>query len=219
MSKVYIFGMNSLAEMLQFYLSESGICVEGFTLNREFISGELKQAEKITAIEDLLEQYPPQELNIYITIAYTKMNQVRKSVFSFLKEKGITVCSYIHPTAVIAQNAVLGEGNIILERVVVQPFAELGDGNILWSNVNISHHDKIGDFNYFAPGAVIAGRVEIGSENFFGANCTVKNDIYVHKRCLIGAGAYLNQSLQEEQVFVPNKGMLLGISSKKVVLK
>lgn len=219
MKKVYIFGTNPLAEMLQCYLSESGIGVDGFTLNKEFIDPKMQQTEKLVAIEDLLDQYSPEMLSVYVTIAYKQMNQVRKSVFSFLKKKGINICSYVHPSAVIAKNAILGEGNIILERTVLQPCAELGDGNIIWSNVNISHHDKIGDFNYFSPGTTIAGRVSIGDLNFFGANSTVSNDICVPEKCLIGAGAYLNQNLQPEQVYVPSKGKLLKNKSGDIYLK
>ena len=219
MKKTYIFGTNSLAEMMQFYLQESGIPVSGFTLNKEFIGEELQQSGKVFAIEELLDQYPPQELYIYVTIAYKEMNQIRKTVFSFLKDRGVNICSYIHPSAVIAKNVILGEGNIVLERTVLQPFSELGDGNILWSNVNISHHDKIGDFNYFSPGSTIAGRVEIGNLNFFGANCTVSNDVCISERCLIGAGAYLKQNMQPERVYVPNPGMLLHKNSLDINLK
>lgn len=209
MRRVYIFGNNSLAEMLWFYLSEEGINVEGYTLNKAFIDEELERRGDFYAIEDLLEQYPAQELYIYVSIAYKNMNQVRKSVFEFLKGQGVNICTYIHPSAVIAQNVVLGVGNIILENSVLQPYVEMGDGNIIWSNVNISHHDKIGDFNYFSPGVTVAGRVQIGALNFLGANCVVSNDIFILERCLVGAGAYVKHSMQPEQVMVPSAGTVL----------
>lgn len=49
----------------------------------------------------------------------------------------------------IVQNAVLGEGNIIIGNVTVQPFAKLGDCNNLLNAVNVSHCDIIGNYNYF----------------------------------------------------------------------
>lgn len=219
MRRIYIFGNNSLAEMLWFYLSEEGINVEGYTLNKAFMDEELERREDFYAIEDLLELYPAQELYVYVSIAYKNMNQVRKSVFEFLKGQGVNICTYIHPSAVIAKNVILGEGNIVLENSVLQPYVELGDGNIIWSNVNISHHDKIGDFNYFSPGATVAGRVQIGTFNFLGANCTISNDVCISERCLVGAGAYVKANMQANQVLVPSTGNVLEKKSSEMRLQ
>lgn len=218
MKRTYIFGNNSLAEILEYYLKERGVSVAGYTLNEEYIGVKRKQSEKLVAIEKLLEQYSPAELEVYVTIAYKNMNQPRKKVFAFLKDKGITIGSYIHSSAVVASNAALGEGNIVLEGATIQPYVQLGDGNIIWNGVNISHHSVIGDFNYFAPGAVILGRTGIGSLNFLGANCTVSNDIHISEKCILGAGAYVSQDMQSEQVYVPCRGEVLKKSSNCIEL-
>lgn len=218
MKRTYIFGNNSLAEILEYHLKESGVRVAGYTLNKEYINEKEKQTEKLVAIESLLEYYSPSELEVYVTVAYREMNQPRKKVFAFLKEKGISICSYIHSSAIVASNVVMGEGNIVLEGATIQPYVQLGEGNIIWNSVNISHHCRIGDFNYFAPGVVVLGRTEIGNLNFLGANCTVSNDMRISEKCILGAGAYLNRDMKPGQVYVPSRGKVLEKSSHHINL-
>lgn len=144
------------------------------------------------------------------------MNNIRKQVHLWLKEHNIEILSYVHPSAVIAQNAVLGEGNIIMEHVTVQPFTKLGDCNILWNGVNISHYDNIGNYNYLAPGVTMAGYVNVGNCCFLGTNCIVKNKAVITDEILVGAGAYVYKNLNDKQVFVPQRGIVLDKTSDEI---
>ncbi len=210
--KEYVFGNNALSDMLIHYLTEQGHEIVGKTLNKEFVDGAIKDNNTLLpllSIEDEVSKYGEQNIGVYVTVAYKNMNKERQRIIGFLKRNGIAVLSYIHPTACVAENAIMGEGNIVLENSVIQPFVKMGDGNIIWNNVSICHHGIMGSYNYFAPGATITGRVKIGDCVFVGANSTVKNDITIGDCVLIGAGAYVNQSLDDNLAFLPPQGAVI----------
>jgi UDP-3-O-[3-hydroxymyristoyl] glucosamine N-acyltransferase len=106
------------------------------------------------------------------------MNDIRRKVIRQVKDSKFNLYSYVHPTSVIASNSIIGEGNIILEKCIVQPYVVIGEGNIFWSNVNVSHHDLIGDFNYFSPSVSLSGNVTIHNNCFFGNNCVIRKGIF-----------------------------------------
>ena len=137
------------------------------------------------------------------------MNRIREKVFSFLKNNNIEILTYIHPTCNIAKNVVMGEGNILLENITIQPFSKIGDGNILWSNVLIGHDSIIGSFNHFSASVITGGRIIIGNRNFIGINSTLKNDVEIANEVFIGAGTYVSSSLQNGDVYVSNTGKLV----------
>ena len=213
--KKYIFGSNARADVLYEYLKKDGIEISGFCLNKEYISSTDKNT---FSIEEVLEK-DGSDIGIYLAIGYKNMNYTREKVFKWLKINNIKILSYIHKSATISQNTKLGEGNIILENVVLQPFVNIGDSNIIWEGCVISHHSKIGNFNYFSPAVALAGRVNVGNNCFFGINSTIKNDVVIHNRVLVGASAYISNNIDDSIVVVPPKSIVLSVKSGSIDLK
>lgn len=137
------------------------------------------------------------------------MNQVRKDLFSRCKQKGYSIASFIHPTAVISRNAKMGEGNIILEQSVIQPFVTLGRGNLIWHSVKIAHDNVINDFNTLCQNMSIAGASCVKNECFFGNSCTVFGGLTIATGTLVGAGAIVKNSTNPYEVIVPAKSITL----------
>ena len=93
--------------------------------------------------------------------------------------------SHIHPTAMIARGAVLGEGVTVGPYCVIDEHVSLGDGCVLQSHVVISGHTRIGANNRFFPFASIghepqdlkyhgeASEVVIGDGNTIRENVTI----------------------------------------------
>jgi sugar O-acyltransferase (sialic acid O-acetyltransferase NeuD family) len=220
MKNYYIFGTNALALLLYHYIMTEGGNIDGFVLNKKYIadkSGE-ELPQDLYAIEDVIENHGTENVGVFVPVGYTHMNETRRSVFLWLKEHKVEILSYIHPSATIATNATIGEGCVILEHVIIQPFSKLGDGNILWNGTNISHHSFIGNYNWFAPSVTLSGRVKVYDKCFFGSGSVCKNDIEIHNKVLVGAGAYVYKSLPDSSVFVPQRGTILEKTSDEVVL-
>ena len=213
--KKYIFGNNALADILFEYLKKDGVEVEGFCLNKEYISN---PEDKFFSIEELIEK-EGNGIGIYLAIGYKKMNTIREKVFGWLKTKNVNILSYVHKTAVISEDVCIGEGNIILENVVVQPFVNIGNSNIFWEGCVISHHSNVGSFNYFSPSVAMAGRVSVSNNCFFGINSTIKNDVVIDDKALIGAGSYVSKNIYKSQVIVPSKSNVLSIKSDDIDLE
>lgn len=207
---ILIFGNTKFAEMIGYYIkTETNDNLIGFTVDKKYFGNKAVMEGTIFPFEEIDTIFSKDEVKILPVIGYKQMNNIRKELLNRVKEKGYRITSFVHPTAKIAANCSLGEGNIFLEDALVQPFVSIGSGNVFWSKVNISHHTKIGDFNYFAPSASVSGNVTIGSNCFLGNNCTVKNDISIHNYTLIGAGAYVSQNTKEYSVIVPVRSQIL----------
>ena len=209
MRNVIIFGVNQFAELLNYFLLESNeynICA--FTIDEKYYKESSFCDKPVIPFEKLVDYYNPTDYSMFICLGYSQMNQLRELKFKEVKAKGYRILSYIHPTAIVSTQ-VLGEGNIIMEGVVIGAFCKVGSGNIFWARSHIAHHTEIGDFNFFTISVAIAGNIKINNNCFFGNNCTVKNDIEIKDYTLIGAGAYISNDTEEGAVYVPSKSVKL----------
>ena len=116
MKKTFVFGANALSELMAFYLGHFGMPFDGLVLNKEFINSKEYHGLHLFSIEEMIEEYGNNGISVYLTIGYSKMNQSRESVYSWLKNRNIEVLSFTHPSSEIAENVIKGEGNIILEK-------------------------------------------------------------------------------------------------------
>lgn len=207
-NKVVIFGNNSFSKLLRIYLEEVGITVAAFTVDGEYVNGDCFDKLPLIPYEKLKLSYYAM-MPIVIGVGYKKMNTVKQTIFQRLKNDGYKIIGFIHPTAKIAKTAIIGEGNIILENVVVQPFVKIENANLIWANVTISHDDEIGSFNTLAPASTVCGFVEIGNNCFIGSNSTIANNIHLADFTLVGAGAYVDDDTDKYGVYVPEKAVKL----------
>lgn len=208
--KIIIFGNTNFSRMVKYYIeTETNDNVVGFTVDRKFIAKDVVNQENIVPFEEIETRYPQDEYKILPVIGYNQMNEIRKKIHQSIKLKGYEIASFVHPSANIAKNVELGEGNIFLENILVQPFVSIGNGNIFWSNANISHHSIIGNFNFFAPSASTSGKVVIQDNCFLGNNCTVKNGVAIKSFTLIGAGAFISTDTVEYSVIVPARSSVI----------
>ena len=208
--KILIFGNTNFAKMIAYYITtETTKKVVGFTVDKTYINEPAIMDIEVLPFDDIDSLISRKEVKILPVIGYHKMNQIRRDIFDRIKQKGYVIASFIHPSAIVAENCSLGEGNIVLENSLIQPFVTIGRGNVIWSNVNISHHTVVGDYNFFAPSSSLAGNVTVGNQCFFGNNCTVKNETAIGSYTLVGAGAYVAADTKDYSVIVPATSLTL----------
>lgn len=106
----------------------------------------------------------------------------------------------IHPTAVVARSAEIGQGCTVGPYCVIGEDVMLGEGCVLHSHVTISGPSNIGPRNEFYPFCAIGGRsqdlkyageptfLEIGEGNRFREACTVNRGTAVDSVTIIGDG-------------------------------
>ncbi|OQW97685.1 MAG: hypothetical protein BWK77_01105 [Verrucomicrobia bacterium A1] len=82
----------------------------------------------------------------------------------------------VHPTAVVAPDAVLGEGVSLGPYVVVEPRAKIGARSVLKAHVYVGHEVEVGEDCRFYPNVSIRERCRIGARVILHNGCVVGSD-------------------------------------------
>lgn len=208
--KYYIVGNGSYSKMLYRYLrSTSDIEVKGFTVAEEFIKQNIIEGLPVVSTNDLSEGDDLSEVRLLMGIGYRNMNKIKEREYNRYKTKGFSFDNYIHPTAIIEKNVVIGEANNIFEGVIIQEGVKIGNGNLIYGGSLIAHESVIGDFNSVSVKSCIAGCTIIGNNCFIGANSTVRDHLTIADYTLVGAGTYVASDTDEYNVVVTDKGRIL----------
>lgn len=124
-----------------------------------------------------------------------------KSRLNFLDKdiaKKISFITIIHPTALVADTAIIGDGNIIYPNCVIGPNATIGNNNIFTSYSFISHDCHVGDNNFFSTSG-LSGNVTVGDNNFFGIRVTVIPEVTIGSNNLIQAGMTIDKNVSDDE--------------------
>lgn len=205
-----ILGNGVYAEMMCRYLRNTkNHIVEAYVVDGSVIKEPVLDGVRVIPSDTVLERYDPEHTLLVMGIGYSQMNQIREREYKKFKGMGYTFDNYIHPTAIIEKNVVIGEGNNIFEGVIIQEGVEIGNANLIYGGALIAHENKIGNFNSFSVKACVAGCTVVGNNCFIGANATLRDHINISDYTLVGAGAYVDVSTSEYDVIAANKGTLL----------
>jgi sugar O-acyltransferase (sialic acid O-acetyltransferase NeuD family) len=203
MKEVVIFGMGQLAHLVHYFLTnDSSYQVVAFTVDGQHRQQDTCCGLPVIAFEEVEELYPPDKVGMFVAIGYKQLNKGRAQKCQEAKEKGYSLISYSSSHAVTWSDLKIGENCLLMEDVVVQPFAEIGDGVILCSGAHICHHTVIGDYCFIAANCVIGGIVHMGSCCFVGMNTTIRDKVNVGESCLIGAGVLLLEDAPANSAYV-----------------
>lgn len=115
----------------------------------------------------------------------------------------------IHPAAVVADTAYIGEGTVIMAGAVVNADAAVGEGCIINTCASVDHDCVLGKYVHVSVGVHVSGTVNIGDRTWIGAGATVSNNLNLCSDCLIYAGAVVVKNIEES-------GAYLGVPAKKI---
>lgn len=204
-----IFGNSPFSKLLKWYIEhDDERKIYCFCVDKQYINSDNFDGLPLIDFEGIEKVYPPDLYDILLGIGYTKMNDLRKEIYFRCKNKGYTIATFIHSTALI-QTEDIGEGNIILEQTLVAPFVSIGICNLLWYKIAIAHDDKIGDFNTIAGMASLCGDVTIKNNCFLGNSSVIKEHIVVNDYSLIGATAFVSKDTEPYSVITSPKSISL----------
>lgn len=209
MKKVIIFGNGDFARLMKYYIdNDTNWVVECFTVEKEYIKEDNFMNLPLISFEDIEKKYSPDEFEIILGIGYSHMNKIREKIFFKCKNKGYNISKFIHSTAFVQTDSI-GEGTIILERTLIQPFVTIGLANLIWYNVSVAHDDIIGNFNTLAGSTSLCGFVKIKNNCYLGNRCMVFDNVSLDDYTLVGAGADVKRSTQKYDVIVPARSIVL----------
>jgi len=139
-------------------------------------------------------QHKEQEVSAVVAIGGSN-GRDRSSYYELMMEMGLQSKILIHPSAVIANSAVLGSGAQILGGAFVGSATKLGDFCILNSGSIVDHDCVLGRGVHIAPGAVITGEIEVGDFSFIGANSTILPGRKIGANVIVGAGSVVTRDI------------------------
>lgn len=194
MKDLWIIGNGIYAGMLQTYLSADETITQafhicGFVVDQAYIQAEQFKGLPVISFETLADKTRENTL-LLLGIGYSHMADYREALYQRCKEMGFAFLNYIHPTAVIHPSVRIGEGNIILENVILEAGCEIGSGNLFYGGAILGHDSVMGDYNTMSVGAVTAGCVTLGSHCFLGVRAAVRDHVKIADYVLVGATAY-----------------------------
>lgn len=128
--------------------------------------------------------------------------QIRREIQEKIVQSGATVSSLIHPTAVVAEEVLIGKGTVVMANSVINSGSVIGKGVIINTGSTIDHDCFIGDFVHVAPGVNISGTVEVGYDTWIGVGSCVINNVKICHGCMIGAGAVVVGDLDKEGIYI-----------------
>ena len=145
-----------------------------------------------------LSEFNPDEYEVMIAVGDSND---RKKISDSLP-RGTKYFTYIHPSAMVMNNCLLGKGTFIGANCILTCDIEIGDHAILNRGVQIGHDCKIGNFFSAMPGSIVSGNVEIGDIVYLGTNSSVREKIKICNNVLIGLNSGVVRDLKKEGTYV-----------------
>jgi sugar O-acyltransferase (sialic acid O-acetyltransferase NeuD family) len=98
---------------------------------------------------------------------------VRREVAERLEARGARFLRLVHPTAIVADTAVIGGGTVICPYAVVSDAVRLGRFVLVNYHASLGHDAAAGDFAVFSPYATLGGQASVESDVFLGLHASV----------------------------------------------
>ncbi len=199
MHNVIVIGAGGHGKVVADIIRKNGDFVVGF-LDDGKLCGTDFYGSKIMGNISSAENYADAEFVIAIG-----NNKVRNRI------SGMNIKFYtaIHPAAVIAEGAEIGEGSVVTAGAIINSDAKIGRHAIINTCSVVEHDCVVGDFAHVSPGSVLCGTAKIGKETWIGASAVVKNNISVCDNAVVGAGAVVVKDITE-------KGVYAGVPAKRI---
>jgi sugar O-acyltransferase (sialic acid O-acetyltransferase NeuD family) len=218
MKPIIIFGTGDIASLANFYFhNDTDSTVAAFTVDREYAQNSFEE-KPVVPFDEISMRFPPSEFDMFIALSYRNLNKIREEKYYAAKKLGYHLVSYVSSKCTNLSPFPFGDNCFILEDNTIQPFVKIGNNVTLWSGNHIGHHSTIDDHNFISSHVVISGHCMIATNCFLGVNATLHNNVKISKNNIIGAGAIITKSTKDNEVYIPEKSVLLARKSGEINL-
>lgn len=196
--KLVIIGAGEFAEIAyEYFTYDSEYEVSAFAVEAPYRNMDRLFDLEVIDLEYMDQLYPPEMYDVFVAVTYTKLNRVRRRLYSFCKEKGYHCASYISSHSFVWHNAEIGENVFIFEDNTIQYHVKIGSNVVLWSGNHVGHRTVIEDDCWLTSHIVVSGFCHIGSGSFIGVNASIGDNVTLGRDTVLGAGAVTVKSLAD----------------------
>ncbi|KAF0220678.1 MAG: UDP-perosamine [Geobacteraceae bacterium] len=208
---ILVLGAGGHAKVLIDALLTTSEVIAGVVDSDPALTGTTVLGVPVLGGDDVVGEFPPSEIMLVNGLGSVGLPVRRQLIFEKFKGIGYNFATVVHPSSVVADDTVLGEGAQVMAGVVIQPGSRIGCNAIINTSASVDHDCIIGDHTHIAPGVTLSGGVKVGTGSHIGTGATVIQGIVIGEQSLVAAGAVV--------VFdVAGKATVKGIPAR-VVLK
>lgn len=157
----------------------------------------------VLADEELVARCPADRVMLVNGVGSAGLPESRAAVFARWRARGYRFATIVHPSAVVAKSAELGEGAQAMAGAVIQNDARIGANCLVNTSASIDHDCVLGDTVHLAPGVTLSGGVRVGAGSHLGTGASVIQGVRIGARCMIGAGAVVVGDLADGSRVAP----------------
>ena len=149
------------------------------------------------------DDFPPLDVPLVLAVG---RNGERAELASVL---GARFGQAVHPSALIAASARIGEGTVVLHGAVVQPNASIGRHVLINTAASVDHDCVVADYAHISPRVALSGHVEVGEGTHVGVGAVVIPKVKIGRWCRIGAGTVVIRDIPDNVTAVGNPARIL----------
>jgi len=156
----------------------------------------------IVATPDTYEPAPGDKLLLAIGVPYA-----RRQVAEALLARCAEFLTLIHPTAIVALSARIGEGSILCPFALASDACQVGRFVLMNYHTSLGHDASAGDFAVLSPYATLGGNAHIEDDVFLGLHASVGPGKTVGARSKVSANSCVLSSAPCDSIVfgVPGK--------------
>ncbi len=145
-----------------------------------------------------LASFEPQGNEVFV-IAIGKAS-IRRKIFEEIKRRNFELFTYVHSSAQVMSEAVLGEGTVVCPNTIINVGAKLGDNVAVNVFCSIGHGASIGGHAVLSPYCALSGDSKLGECGFMGTRATLFPGVVMGNGCIVDAHSAVRHSVGENKV-------------------
>ena len=142
------------------------------------------------------------ECEFICTVGAIGVPELRNKIISKMEKTGVKFATVIAPTAYVATDAVIGEGTVVLNRVVINANVKIGRNVILNTGSIVEHDSTVGDSTHVSTGAIMNGNCHVGRDCFVASGSIMMHGTSIGDRVVVGVGSTVSKNLTEPGVYL-----------------
>jgi len=208
--KIVIYGLSAFSEMMYHNFTKySDYTVVGFCVDQEYMTDDTFCGLPVVAFDNIENVYSISEYKMFVAIGFSRMRN-RALLFNKAKAKGYSLVNFISPHAIIRDDLVLGENNVIQSSVDIDLFVTIGDNNVFWTGSILGHNLVVGSHNYVSGNCGLGGNCNIGDACFVGNAAVMVNNLTIANESYLVAGTVIVRSTEEACQYHGNPSKRVG---------
>ncbi len=147
-----------------------------------------------------IEDYAPEPDDVFLCAIGAPA--LRRAISIKIKGRGGRFARLVHPSAVVAEGAQLGEGVIVCPLALISTDARIEEGAVVYYHSSVDHDAVVGPFTQISGHCDIMGGVTVGTDVFLGSHAAILPRVKIGDRAVVGAGAIVTGDVPDDMTVV-----------------